>query len=65
MSEWISVKKIAKPKESGMYLILVNRNISVAFYKPPQWDRGWQIPDEWNDPSHWMELPPCPPIQSD
>ncbi len=58
--EWISVKE-KKPdpeKEEGYYVVLVCRKPHIVYFSHRNWQRPWHIPDEWQEPSHYIKLDP-------
>ena len=59
MNEWISVKeRIPDPeKEEGWYVVLINRKVHVCYFCFVNWDRPWNLPSEWQNPTHYIKLP--------
>lgn len=59
MTEWISVKeRMPDPKQDeGWYVVLVRRRAHICYFCPVNWNRPWNLQQEWDDPTHYIKLP--------
>lgn len=58
--EWISVKDRFpdSEEEEGYYVVMVCKKPHIVYFSFRNWQRPWHIPDEWQDPSHYIKLDP-------
>jgi hypothetical protein len=56
--EWndIKIKQPDSEKEAGWYVVLINRKPHVVYFGFRNWNSPWQMPNEWQQPTHYIKL---------
>lgn len=56
--KWISMKdkQPYSKTEKGYYVVLIALKAHVVYFGYKNWQRPWHIPDEWQEPTHYIKL---------
>jgi hypothetical protein len=57
--DWKCIKEhpLDYDKDEGTYLVLIGNIPKIAYFSQRNWQRSWNIPDEWKDPTHYIKIP--------